>query len=61
MLIGLTAKNAAGKDEVARCLVERHGFSYFSLSDLLREELKKQGCWPAGPWKRSPARSGPWW
>ncbi|HLA38412.1 MAG TPA: AAA family ATPase, partial [Candidatus Glassbacteria bacterium] len=44
MLIGLTAKNAAGKDEVASCLVERHGFSYFSLSDLLREELKKQGC-----------------
>ena len=42
-MIGLTARNAAGKDEVARYLVDRHGFSYFSLSDLLREELKHKG------------------
>ena len=43
MLIGLTSRNAAGKDEVARFLVQRHGFAYFSLSDVLREELKKRG------------------
>jgi dephospho-CoA kinase len=43
MLIGLTSRNAAGKDEVARCLVERHGFRYFSLSDVLREELVREG------------------
>lgn len=43
MLIGLTSRNAAGKDEVARYLVEHHGFRYFSLSDILREELQKKG------------------
>ena len=43
MLIGLTSRNAAGKDEVARYLVEHHGFGYFSLSDILREELEKKG------------------
>jgi len=43
LLIGLTSRNAAGKDEVARYLVEHRGFVYFSLSDILREELKKKG------------------
>ncbi|MFH1068465.1 MAG: AAA family ATPase [Candidatus Glassbacteria bacterium] len=43
MLIGLTAKNAAGKDQVAGHLVERHGFRCFSLSDILRQELRKMG------------------
>ncbi|MBN2290099.1 MAG: AAA family ATPase [Candidatus Glassbacteria bacterium] len=42
MLIGLTSRNAAGKDEVARYLVERKGFSYFSLSDVLRRELERR-------------------
>jgi len=43
LLIGLTSRNAAGKDEVARYLVEHHGFRYFSLSEVLREELRKKG------------------
>ncbi len=43
MLIGLTSRNAAGKDKVAHYLVEHHEFGYFSLSDILREELKKKG------------------
>jgi len=43
LLIGLTSRNAAGKDEVARYLVERRGFVYFSLSDILRRELEKRG------------------
>ena len=43
MLIGLTSRNAAGKDKVACYLVEHHEFGYFSLSDILREELKKKG------------------
>lgn len=43
MLIGLTSRNAAGKDKVARYLVEHHAFGYFSLSDILRKELKKKG------------------
>lgn len=40
MIIGLTGKNGAGKGEVAAELV-RLGFEYFSLSDVLRGELKK--------------------
>lgn len=43
MLIGLTSRNAAGKDEVARWLFERAGFVYFSLSDILRRELTGLG------------------
>jgi len=41
MMIGLTGKNGSGKGEVARFLKER-GFEYHSLSDVLREELKKK-------------------
>jgi len=43
MLIGLTSRNAAGKDEVARYLVEHHGFRSFSLSDVLRRRLESSG------------------
>ncbi|MBW7998118.1 MAG: hypothetical protein FVQ81_16420 [Candidatus Glassbacteria bacterium] len=43
MLIGLTSRNAAGKDEVADYLAERHGFARFSLSDVLRVELERAG------------------
>jgi dCMP deaminase len=42
MIIGLTGKNGAGKTEVCRYL-ESKGFVYYSLSDILREELKKIG------------------
>jgi dCMP deaminase len=41
MIIGLTGKNGAGKGEAARELV-RLGFEYHSLSDVLREELKRR-------------------
>jgi len=41
MMIGLTGKNGSGKGEVARFLKER-GFEYHSLSDVLRDELKKK-------------------
>ncbi|MFO1463517.1 MAG: deaminase [bacterium] len=42
MIIGLTGKNASGKGEVAQVLKEA-GFLYLSLSDLLREELRRRG------------------
>ena len=45
MIIGLTGKNAAGKGEVAKFL-ETRGFHYFSLSDVLREELKRRRLAP---------------
>ena len=42
MIIGLTGKNAAGKGEVAGFLQDK-GFYVYSLSDVLREELKTRG------------------
>ena len=41
-LIGLTGTNGSGKGEAARYFQE-NGFEYFSLSDVIREELKKEG------------------
>jgi dephospho-CoA kinase len=41
MIIGLTGKNAAGKGELAVHLKSK-GFTYFSLSDALREEATNQ-------------------
>lgn len=41
-LVGLTGTNGAGKGEVARFLLKK-GFDYVSLSDVIREELKKRG------------------
>lgn len=41
MIIGLTGTNAAGKGTVAKYLVEK-GFRYYSLSDELRQLLKKR-------------------
>ena len=42
MIIGLTGKNGSGKGEVANFLKER-GFHYLSLSDVLRDTLRKKG------------------
>ncbi len=39
MIIGLVGKNGAGKGEVAEFL-KKIGYSYYSLSDMIREELK---------------------
>lgn len=41
-LVGLTGTNGAGKGEVAKFFMKK-GYNYFSLSDLLREELRKRG------------------
>lgn len=41
-LIGLTGTNGSGKGEVA-AYFQKKGYAYFSLSDLLREELQKRG------------------
>ena len=42
MIIGLTGKNASGKGVAAEYLRER-SFYYFSLSDVIREEIEKRG------------------
>jgi dephospho-CoA kinase len=41
MIIGLTGKNAAGKGEIVIHLKSK-GFTYFSLSDALRDEATKR-------------------
>ncbi len=42
MIIGLTGKNAAGKGEIAKYL-QKKGFVYYSLSDMIRDEATKRG------------------
>ncbi len=42
IIIGLTGENCAGKGTVADYLV-RKGFYYYSLSDIIREELASEG------------------
>jgi len=42
MIIGLSGKNASGKGAVTRYLVDK-GFEYFSLSDVIRDDLKATG------------------
>ncbi len=43
ILIGLTGPMASGKGESAKYLVEKKGFSYISLSDMVREEVRRRG------------------
>lgn len=45
-LIGLTGTNGAGKGEVASYL-QKKGYQYFSLSDLIREQLDREGKEPS--------------
>ncbi len=40
-IIGLAGTNASGKDTIARFFVKK-GFDHFSLSDIIRSELKKR-------------------
>ncbi|HSB47864.1 MAG TPA: deaminase [Candidatus Bilamarchaeum sp.] len=42
MIIGLTGENCAGKSTIAEYLM-RKGFYYYSLSDVIREEVKAEG------------------
>jgi len=42
MILGLTGRNGSGKGTVADIL-KKQGFTYHSLSDAIRDELRKQG------------------
>jgi dCMP deaminase len=42
MFLGFTGPNAAGKGEAIKYLVDNHRFTAFSLSDILRNELKNR-------------------
>ena len=41
-LLGISGTNGAGKDAVG-ALLERHGFWFISVTELLREECRKRG------------------
>lgn len=42
-IIGLSGPNGSGKDAVGLLLAAKHEFLFISVSDLLREELRKRG------------------
>jgi dephospho-CoA kinase len=42
-LVGISGTNGAGKDTVGQILSEQYGWLFVSVTDLLREELKKRG------------------
>ena len=42
MIIGLTGTNASGKTSIVRYLIKKR-FEYFSLSDVIRDELTLRG------------------
>jgi dephospho-CoA kinase len=42
-IVGVSGTNGAGKDTLAQLLVERYGFVFVSVSDLLRDEARRRG------------------
>jgi dephospho-CoA kinase len=42
-IIGISGTNGSGKDTVGKMLVERHGWLFVSVTDILRHELKRRG------------------
>src|SRR5262245_48414419 len=42
MIVGLTGRNAAGKGLAAEFLKSK-GFAFYSLSDVIREEVRRRG------------------
>jgi dephospho-CoA kinase len=45
-ILGISGTNGAGKDSVGEFLVEKHGWFFVSVTDILRNEIKKQGLPP---------------
>ena len=41
-IVGISGTNGAGKDELGKLLAERKGYYFHSVSDLLRDELRRQ-------------------
>ncbi|MCL4357586.1 AAA family ATPase [Patescibacteria group bacterium] len=42
-LIGISGTNGSGKDTIGHLLADQHKFLFISVSDILRQELKRQG------------------
>lgn len=46
-IIGIAGTNGSGKDTIGHLLAERHNFLFISMTDMLRDELKRRGLPPA--------------
>ncbi|MDR1926813.1 MAG: AAA family ATPase [Endomicrobium sp.] len=46
MIIGLTGSCCSGKDTIANYICEKHGYKHFSLSDVIREIMRKERIEP---------------
>ena len=46
-LIGISGTNGSGKDTIGHLLADKHNFLFISVSDILRQELKRQGKEPS--------------
>src|SRR5580700_10328500 len=42
-VIGVSGTNGAGKDLFGQSLAERHNYLFISVTDILRDELKRRG------------------
>lgn len=42
-IIGISGTNGSGKDTVGQLLAEQHGWLFVSVTDILRDELKRRG------------------
>jgi cytidylate kinase len=42
-IIGLAGTNGSGKDTVGELLAKEHGYLFISVTDLLRDELRRRG------------------
>lgn len=42
-IIGISGTNGSGKDSLGQMLAERHGWLFVSVTDILRDELRKRG------------------
>jgi dephospho-CoA kinase len=42
-IIGISGANGSGKDTMAKFLADKHGWLFISVSDILREGLKRRG------------------
>lgn len=47
IIVGLSGTNGAGKDEVAKILVNDYGFGFVNVSDFLRQEANKRNIEPS--------------
>jgi dephospho-CoA kinase len=46
-ILGIAGTNGSGKDSLGELLAEKHGFLFVSMTDMLRDELKRRGLPPA--------------